>query len=132
MDDATLIGRSSSGHLRIERSDPPPWLADGSHAVDDERWRELGGEQAEWGYAIPQMYRILASPAAGHDLLRAPREGDGHFVATAYWSALLHLLTYSFGWIRPERGLLGWHHYGDPTDDTRLQMLAQMSEGGRR
>jgi hypothetical protein len=109
--------------LRVVRIDPPRWLSSGDVAANQHVWRELSGEQAEWGFAIPQMYRALASPGAGHEFLRAPREGDDLFVATAYWSALLHLLTYSFGWTRPERGLLTWQLYGQPTDDTRLQML---------
>lgn len=113
--------------LSIARIAPPSWLSIGSVAsVDDRRWHELSGEQAEWGYAIPQMFRILNSPHAGHPLVRAPVKGDDPAVAAAYWSALLHLLTYSLGWIRPERGILAWHLTGNPVDDLRLQLLAEV------
>lgn len=112
--------------FRVVRSDPPRWLSSGGPGTSDDAWRNLSGEQAEWGYAIPQMHRVLAAPHAGHEFVRAPREGDGLGVATVYWAALLHLLTYSFGWIRPERGLLGWHYFGDPVDDARLLMLARV------
>ncbi len=126
IDESMTDDSTGAGHMRVVRTDPPRWLSPGGPAPDQDVWRELSADQAEWGFAIPQMYRVLASPDAGHEFLRAPREGDDLSVAAGYWSALLHLLTYSFGWIRPERGLLTWHLYGDPTDDVRLEMLARV------
>jgi hypothetical protein len=121
-----MADQSTYRYLQIARTDPPRWLSEGGRSVSDDPWRELSGEQAEWGFAIPWMYRILASPGSGHEFLRAPREGDEIFVATAYWAALLHLLTYSFGWMHPERGLHAWRLAGEPTDDTRLEMLKRV------
>lgn len=112
--------------IEVKRVDPPEWLARHEHAGGDHAWRELSGEQVEWGYAIPQMYRVLASPRLGHELLRSPAPGDDHLVGCAYWSALLHLTTYSLGWIRPERGLLAWQLEAEPTDDVRLLLLSRI------
>ncbi len=115
--------------MRLTRNEPPGWLTRPSAAVNQEAWHHLSGEQAEWGYAIPQMYRVLVDPQSGHELMRAPRAGDEHWVACAYWSALLHLTTYSLGWIRPERALLTWRIDGEPTDDVRMQLLAEVWHG---
>jgi hypothetical protein len=75
------------------------------------------------------MYRALASPLTYQPILRAPQRGDDDMpAATAYWGALLHLLIYSFGWARPDRGILWWRWAGEPTDDPRFQLLSQVWE----
>lgn len=43
----------------------------------------------------------------------APRAGDSQ-APFGYWSALLGLLIYSFGWARPDRGLRWWYDAGKP------------------
>lgn len=115
--------------MRLRRAEPPPWLIGADAEVNQEAWRHLSGEQAEWGYVIPQTYRVLADPDSGHELMRAPQAGDDLSVACAYWSALLHLTTYSLGWIRPERGIIAWQIDGTPDDDARLQLLAEVWDG---
>ena len=60
---------------------------------------------------------VLASPHTVEPMLEAPQRrrsdaadflNDTAFnTACAYWTALLQLLLYSFGWARPERGLRG-------------------------
>ena len=109
--------------MRLNRIEPPVWLGDGAQAPGP-AWYRLSGEQAAWGYVIPQMYRALADPEAGHALMRAPRRGDPREVACAYWSAMLHLTTFSLGWVRPERGIEAWVDMGGPTDDVRLALLS--------
>ncbi len=85
------------------------------------------GEQYEWGYAIPWMYRALASPLTNELIPVAPRRGDDVYAATGYWASLLHLLCYSFGWARPDHGLRWWFEAGKPVeDDLRLQLLTEI------
>ncbi|MDO8392489.1 MAG: hypothetical protein Q7V57_18600 [Actinomycetota bacterium] len=95
--------------------------------VDDAVARDVFGEQAEWGFAIPWMYQALAAPRARRPVLRAPEPGD-HFWpgALGYWSALLHLLVYGFGWSRPDSGLRWWHVAERPVDDPKLALLSEI------
>lgn len=79
-----------------------------------------------WDTGIPWMYRALASRMRGEPMLRPPRAGDDVFAACAYWTPLLHLLIYSFGWSRPDLGLKWWYDAGQPTDDDRLAFIADV------
>lgn len=97
--------------------------------IDAVAARDVFGEQAEWGFAIPWMYQALAAPRARRPMLRAPApEDDSWPGALAYWSALLHLLVYGFGWSRPDRGLRWWYDAGRPTDDPKLALLSEIWE----
>src|SRR5436190_8915064 len=96
-------GKPSSPAIRVRRMKTPSW-ARFEAAHDDDACRRCG-EQAEWGYAIPWTYRALASPTTREVMPAAPMTGAAIHAATGYWSALLHLMLYSFGWIRPDRGL---------------------------
>lgn len=107
-------------HL-IERIDSPPWLNAGPR-VNHEAFYELTGEQAEWGWAIPCLYGVLASPYSNRPFPQRPSDSS-HDLALGYWSALLHLLIYSFGWARPDRGMRWWYDSGKPVDDPRLRLL---------
>jgi hypothetical protein len=96
-------------------------------------WQELQeafyvttGEQAEWGFGIPSIFRILASPSSGQSMPKAPRPGDPLEYSCGYWSSLLHMLLYSLGWARPDRGLWWWYQNGKPVDDLRLELLAEV------
>ncbi|HZM54450.1 MAG TPA: hypothetical protein VFC03_05430, partial [Acidimicrobiales bacterium] len=83
------------------------------------------GEQAEWGFAIPSIFRVLASPTSGEPLPRAPRQGDPHWFSCGYWSGLLSMLMYSLGWARPDLGLWWWYANGKPIDDDpRFEILS--------
>ena len=108
---------------RVERVAPPRCLAD----IDDTVARDTYGEQAEWGFAIPWTYQVLAAPRSHRPILRAP-EPDEDFSpgALAYWSALLHLLVYGFGWSRPDQGLRWWYDDEKPTDDPKLALLSEI------
>ncbi len=112
--------------LLITRVDAPSWVTTGSSQIGDASFNATG-EQAEWGVGIPMVYRALASPLTYEPVLAAPQRGDdGVPAGTAYWSALLNLLIYSFGWARPDRGILWWQWAGRPTDDLRFQLLSQV------
>ena len=60
-------------------------------------------------------------------MLQAPAPGD-HLGsgALAYWSSLLHLLVYGFGWSQPGRGLRWWYGAGKPVDDPRLALISEV------
>ncbi|MDQ6798497.1 MAG: hypothetical protein M3011_10865 [Actinomycetota bacterium] len=110
--------------FRIERVPAPRSPAAGStQGLPD----DATGEQYEWGYPIPWMFRALASPLTNERMPAAPQRGDDTYAATGYWASLLHLLCYSFGWARPDRGLHWWFEAGKPTeDDPRLQLLSEL------
>lgn len=107
----------------LERVPVPTWL----HDIDDVDAVERFGEQKEWGFAIPWTYGALADPGGGLPMLRAPQRGDDFWPgALAYWSSLLHLLVYAFGWSRPDRGLRWWYDAGKPTNDLGLALLSEV------
>lgn len=84
------------------------------------------GEEIAWAFAYRWVFRILASPLSGEPMLEAPKRGDAGYGAHAYWSALLNLLIYSFGWPRPDRGLRWWYEAGKPITDPRFQLTAEL------
>lgn len=89
------------------------------------------GEQAEWGYAIPSVFRALTAPPELAILPAPPKAGDPHACALGYWTALLHVLLYSLGWARPERGLRWWYDTGKPVhEDARLRLLQIYDQDG--
>jgi hypothetical protein len=110
--------------LRVERYPEAAWRRISIGAAEDDEVRAVTGGQVEWAFAIPWVFRALASPATGERILAAPKPGDDYSAATGYWSALLNLLIYSFGWVRPDLGLRWWYEAGKPTDDLRLRLIA--------
>jgi hypothetical protein len=72
------------------------------------------------------MFRALASPATGELMLAPPRAVDDVLAACAYWTPLLHLFLFSFGWARPDLGLRWWYESGKPTDDARLLLVREV------
>lgn len=87
---------------------------------------DLSGEGAHWGYAIPWLSRALASPLTFERMPVAPAGPDIEPATLGYWNALANLLLYSLGWARPDRGLRWWYDAGQPTDDPRLALLAEV------
>ena len=71
----------------------------------------------------------MASPLTHEAILEAPAPGvkdiDG---PVAYWSALLHLLVYGLGWVRPDRGMKWWYDSGKPTVDRTLRFVTRVWE----
>lgn len=84
--------------------------------------REVGG-QWEWCWAVPSPYRVLAAPASALPMPVPPRATDDFMQHIGYWASLQPLLTFSFGWTRHDKGLIGWYDAGMPTDDPRLALL---------
>jgi len=95
-----------------------PWtcgmLAGEHHDTDFARY----GEQREWGYAVPQMFRILAAPKVRHEFVALTPDS-----VLAYWGALLHMLAFSFGWSDLGRGLSAWYFGRQESDDVRFELL---------
>lgn len=108
----------------IQRVPVPEWIGRGL-PFDRAAYEDATGEQLEWGFAIPWVYKALASPLTHEPILAAPQARDVRS-PFAYWSALLSLLIYSFGWARPDRGLRWWYDAGKPIDDPRLQLISQV------
>jgi hypothetical protein len=93
--------------LTIRRVSMPDWP---KRPLNDERGVFAAlGEQPEWGFATPWLFRALTSPLTNEPILAAPRTSLDHDDPTplAYWSSLLAMLVYSFGWARPDRGCDG-------------------------
>lgn len=118
------------GYL-IERTDYPSWLQR-YEEIDGRAHYDVTGEPGNWGAAIPLAYRLLAAPRAD---LPYPRPPWSHDVegrsqppgsASVYWTPLLHLLLYSFGWSRPDLGMKWWVDAGRQTDDYRLRLIADL------
>ena len=109
--------------LFVRRTARSAWL---SKMANEDASFNVSSEQAEWGFAIPSVFRVLASPRSGQTFPRPPRKGDPREYSCGYWSGLLHMLLYSLGWARPDRGLWWWYQSGKPTDDLRLQLLAEV------
>lgn len=110
----------------IQRVPAPEWIMQGL-PLDHAAYEDATGGQLEWSFATPWVFKALASPLTHEPILTAPQPGASE-VALAYWSALLNLLIYSFGWARPDRGLRWWYDAGKPTDDPRLQLISQVWE----
>lgn len=98
---------------------------DSSHADSSERLVRLTtSEDHAWGWAIPMVMRTAAGRAYDNRWPAAPDRTDPDS-AHGYWTALHHLLLYSFGWRRPDRGLRWWYEAGHPTGDRRLRLIAE-------
>lgn len=110
----------------IRRSPAPAWLDD--PAIHEEpRIRDALGDQAQWGFATPWIYRALASPFTRESFVQAPKRGDDIMRGPgAYWTALLNLMIYRLGWVRPDRGLRWWYDRGKPIADRTLQLVSQI------
>lgn len=108
----------------VERVPMPAWVSR-IDPTEREVLDDVFGEQLEWSFATPWVYRALASPMTHEPILKAPTatEPGSPF---AYWSALLNMLIYSFGWARPDRGMRWWYDAGKPVDDARLQLMSQV------
>src|SRR6266516_2983052 len=112
---------------RFDRVGEPRWvITPGGGHRDNKALRDALGDQVEWAYAVPWLFRALASPTTGERMLAAPKPGDSIANATAYWTPLVHMLLYSLSWARPDRGLRWWYDMGKPTNDARLRLLSEV------
>jgi hypothetical protein len=114
----------------VERIDWP-WDRSTDHGPEyDERQQHsdaLYGEESRWGYAIPMVLRALAAPDVPARMVRLTEAS-----AYAYWSSLLHLLTYTFGWSRPAEGLSRWYFDERTLDDERFAFIDAVWVADRR
>jgi hypothetical protein len=85
------------------------------------------GDDPGWGFAIPWVYRALASPFTSEPILEAPRRGVDKFRGPlSYWASLLHLLVYRLGWVRRDRGMRWWCDSGKPITDPTFQLISEV------
>ncbi|MGA1361743.1 MAG: hypothetical protein ACO36A_02350 [Ilumatobacteraceae bacterium] len=98
------------------------------------RSHSWSGDEGECGFNIPLMFRALAHPGAPAHFVGAPvgagntdtrADHQAFRNARAYWTSLLNLLIYSFGWRYPGKGLREWVDAGMPDDDPRLALIKQ-------
>ena len=107
----------------VSRTPAPDWLRAGLPEGAAEGLSAKSGEDPRWGYAVPWLHQTLASPFTFEQMPALADPPDRHPEALAYWTALLHMLIYSLGWARPDRGLRWWYDTGRPVDDPRLALL---------
>src|SRR4051794_21619863 len=91
----------------------------------------MGGEPPWWTH-VPALHRVLANPSGGEWICSLPPLGSQHQDWLAYWFLALYLLVYSFGWLKPGRGVAWWFEEDRPTDDLRLELLRQIWDRDRR
>jgi len=112
----------------LTRLGPKAWLSEKPTPLEEGAGdaTDTFGEQVEWGFGIPSIFRALASPRSGEVFPRAPERGDPLWFVCGYWTCLLHMLIYSLGWARPDLGLWWWYQNGKPCDDPRLRLLSEI------
>ena len=113
----TPVGPTSA--VLVERVPPPRWLS--GPGLDEEVFEACQskyGEDPNWGFAIPWMYRAVHSPSTHEPMPTAPDPPNIHPDALGYWTALLHMLVYSLGWARPDR-TVDWRSRGGVHLDRR-------------
>ncbi len=113
--------------MRPDRLDVPRWIHGdplGEYGLD-----AVGGDP-HWCHAVPAIFRYLASPETER-LPRPPSLKDDWDAQLGYWTAIVHVLVYSFGWAYPSHGLLAWRDLGRPTTgDPRFELLGQYEQDG--
>jgi hypothetical protein len=107
----------------VSRVASPDWFRGALPDGAGEALTAKSGEGPGWGDAIPGLFRTLAAPLTFEPMPALSEPPDRHPDALGYWTALLHMLIYSLGWARPDRGLRWWYDTGRPVDDPRLAVL---------
>lgn len=117
------------GKYNLIRVDAPIWTEE----RHDRAEALIFGEQREWAFNVPAMYQALAAPEIPHPFVRKPHSLVGglnpfnqeHITARGYWFSLLHLLSFSFGWLKPGAGLEWWLKNDRPTEDHRFALISE-------
>lgn len=99
--------------------------------------RRVYGDVGAWYRHLATAWRAAAAPQLADDFPvdptsafareRAARPGsmpDTHLDVVAYWSPILHLLTFGLGWRRVDTGLTRWLDMGCPTEDPVLAVVS--------
>lgn len=127
-DDSDVLEESAKANtdffevLKILRVDQPKWVSDRKR--DRSYDHALLGEQSEWAYALPWMYRIISADHPGAMMPRCPGPKDSVFSGPCgYWAALWELLRFNLGWSQLARGLDWWLSAGRPVEDRKLRLL---------
>lgn len=118
---------------RVTREHKPrPPSGDWDHSPDQPTDADIFGGQFEWCFAVPWVFRTLASPRSLERMPAAPTRSTGNDgtdqleQSCGYWNCLLYLLTYSFGWSRPDLGFKWWLDNDKPVDDPRFQLISEV------
>lgn len=110
--------------LHILRTEPDEWVRDQVFGSDG---HSALGEQTEWAFNRPALYRLVAGQHPGMSFQRLPRRGESYLEgACAYWSAALELLVYNLGWSSPSLGVSWWLRAGRPRTDRLLSVLDEI------
>jgi hypothetical protein len=89
----------------------------------DERWDPFTGEQIEWSFNRPELYRLVAGRHPGMTFTAKPAPRGNHPHSLGYWSALLDLVVFNLGWSSPGLGFSWWQRAGLPTDHGVLRVI---------
>ncbi|WP_062460833.1 hypothetical protein [Demequina soli] len=84
------------------------------------------GEQWEWAWGVPGLFRALASPGAAAVAPASPVPERAHADVLGYWFPLPYLLGYRLGWADIGLGLRRWRDLGMPVDDPTLALVAAL------
>lgn len=79
-----------------------------------------------WNLWTRQVFRLIGAPDVSEEFGRAPRVGDDHLIACAYWNPLGLLLLYLRGWSRPDLGLRRWAELGWPASDPVFSLISKL------
>lgn len=105
---------------QILRVNKPKWVSDRSR--DRSQDHAMLGEQAEWAYALPWMYRLISADHPGAMMPTCPGSNDSAS-PYGYWAALWELLSFNLSWSQPAIGLKWWLAAGQPVEDRKLRLL---------
>jgi len=81
------------------------------------------GGQHPWVWAVGLPYRTLAAPDGVAVMPAAPTPRTDVLDAVGYFATLQSFLTYSFGWMRHDKGLIWWCDAGMPVEDPRFALI---------
>jgi len=106
--------------LPLRRSPQDAWKR---LLIDDhERWDPFTGEQIEWSFNRPELYRLVAGRYPGMSFTERPTH-HGNTLPCGYWAALLDLVVFNLGWSSPGLGFTRWQRAGMPTDHGVLRVI---------
>lgn len=97
--------------------------------MDGERFRRLLGDQPDFAWALPSVFRALANPLAPAVFPKKPDARKDFFGAIAYWHSLQWFLIYRLGWAFPGKGMRELYNYlcmPAPEMETNLKFLSEL------
>lgn len=96
--------------------------------------QEILGDQPNFGWAIPSVFRALANPLAPAAFPKKPDKEKDFWGAIAYWNSLQWFLIYRLGWAHPGKGLAQLYpqlaiQYANPEDNIKLLLQLWYEDG---